>query len=140
MDIPTALTSVSTALGIVSALRNIEKDFDAASFKLHVADLASQLADAKIALLELQDVMQQKDRELARLKDSFAVKETLVHQGGFDFIPDSDGGIHGYAVCPRCLGVDGRIMRLVRGVLDGRRIATCPQCKQNFDSHDAYAG
>jgi hypothetical protein len=50
MDIMTGLSAVAQALNVANWLRGIEKEFDAAEFKIKIADLYSALADAKVAL------------------------------------------------------------------------------------------
>lgn len=50
MDLMTGLSAVSTAFGIVKDLRDVEKGYDEAAFKLKLAELTSALADAKMAL------------------------------------------------------------------------------------------
>ena len=134
MDISVALSSISTALGIAKTLNEIEKDFDKSLFKLQVADLRSALADAKIALADLQEDMAAKDREIDALRNSFDLKATLVKDEGYDFFPDADGAPSGFAVCPRCLAVDGRIIQLVRSA-GGTSSSNCPQCQSAFDLH-----
>jgi hypothetical protein len=47
MDIMTLLSMASHALDGVKKLREIEKDFDAAAYKMQIAELQTALADMK---------------------------------------------------------------------------------------------
>lgn len=50
MDIVGGLAAASQALGIAKALRGIEKDYDAATYRAQIAELIDALTDAKLAL------------------------------------------------------------------------------------------
>jgi hypothetical protein len=62
----TGLSAVTQALNVVNWLRGIEKGYDAAEFKLKIADLYSALADAKLALADAKSEMDSKQAEITR--------------------------------------------------------------------------
>lgn len=137
MDFPTALTSLSQAIAIAKTLADINKDFDASTFKIQIADLTSRLADAKIALVEAQDEARDKDSEIGRLRSQFQVRAQLIEERGHKFRANEEGHATGFAVCPRCEGIDGRLVFLVRGVGEGLT-STCPECRRVFDLRDTH--
>jgi len=65
MDIMTGISAVAQALNIVKSLREVEKGFDAAEFKLKIAELNSTLADAKLA--DAKTEIDSKQAEIAAL-------------------------------------------------------------------------
>lgn len=139
MDIPAALASISTAIEIAKTVSEINKELDTSAYKLQMAELRSALADAKTAVTDIQDNLRERERQIAMLKEAFALKGTLIEQDGFRFFAGDNGDPKGFAVCPRCETVDGRLIQLVRGI----RIppsSTCPQCKTQYDLRGTYAG
>jgi hypothetical protein len=68
MDIMTGLSALTQALNVANWLRGIEKEFDAAEFKMKIADLYSSLAEAK---MDAKTEMDNKQAEIAALLDQF---------------------------------------------------------------------
>ena len=68
MDLAQGLTAASTALSIVKQLRELDAKFDAATFKMAIADLTEALADTKIALSEAKELLAQRDTEMRALR------------------------------------------------------------------------
>jgi hypothetical protein len=85
MDIMTAIAAVSHALDAAKKLREIEKDFDAAAYKLQVAELASTLADAKLALTEIRGEIVAKGAEISRLTGALRFQGECVIRESFQF-------------------------------------------------------
>lgn len=139
VDISTALSSISTALAIAKTLNDINQDFDRSEYKLQIAELRSSLADAKIALSDVQEELAAKERKIAELQANFEIRSTLVERSGFRFFANDEGNPHGWAVCPRCEVVDGRIIRVVRAQSDRGHATECPACKQRYDGRETMA-
>ena len=70
MDWNAALSSLSTALTVTKAIKDIDSAYDKAVYKGQIAELLSSLADVKISVLEAQDELREKDAEIARLNAS----------------------------------------------------------------------
>ncbi len=68
MDIVTGLSTLAQALHVTKELREIDKSFDAATYKAKMADLYMALGDVKIALTDAKSELADKDREIAALK------------------------------------------------------------------------
>ena len=78
MDVMTALAAVSHAIDGVRKLREIERDFDAAAYRLQIADLTSSLADAKLVLTDVQQEIGAQKSEIARLKEALRFQGKTV--------------------------------------------------------------
>lgn len=104
------------------------------------AELYSTLAEAKMALADAKEEAADLEKEIERLKKEFELRGQLK-DNGFGFRRFMvDGKPDGYAVCPRCETVDGRLIQLVRdGSVGQGRGAICPQCKHIYDSREAKA-
>lgn len=137
MDIATGLAAASQAIGITKTLRNIEKDYDVAAFKGQIADLMIALSDAKMALSDARDAIAERDKEVARLKESFAERATLKQGAGdYSYHTDDNGRVIGYPVCPKCETVEGRISTLKQD--KSHWIGTCPACSSTFNPVTYY--
>lgn len=127
MDWTAALGSLSTALGVAKAIKEIDSAYDKAAYKVQIAELMSSLADVKIAVVEGQEELRAKDSEIARLTAALANKSALVDgPGGYKWIDNGNGLRLGYPVCPSCLEADGRqvLLKQSGGVPSGK----CPRC------------
>lgn len=137
MDLVAAFASVNASLDLAKALIGAQQAVDAATYKFQIADLTSNLATVKIALTDVQEEMAAKDRELDRLRAEFAKHGTLVEFGGFRFFADANGQPDGFAVCPRCETVDGRLIQIVRKQTQVGHVANCPECLRDYDGREA---
>ena len=137
MDIVGGIAAASQALGIAKALRGIEKDYDAATYKAQIADLINALTDARIALADAKEVMADRDKEVERLKSNFAVKATLVKaDGDYEFFADEDGNPVGYPTCPTCQPVRGLVVQLKQK--GHSQSAWCPVCSNSFGPVECF--
>jgi hypothetical protein len=133
MDIPVVLTTLSKSLEALKAIRDIEKDFDAASYKAKIAELMNSVADAKIALTDAPDEIAAKENEIARLKEGLKFREehtTIVR--GRRYEKGSNGKPIGMPFCERCDTVDGLLIRIAVTSSNYESVAICPQCKANY--------
>ena len=64
MDWAATLGSLSSALGVVKAIKDIDAAYDKAAYKAQIADLLSTLADVKIAVLDGREELREKDAEI----------------------------------------------------------------------------
>lgn len=131
MDIPGALTGISTALSIVKQLNEIDSRVDEASFKLKIAEATSALAEAKLGLVDAQEALRAKDAELSdlRRKLQFKAEETTSYKGmTYDAV---DGKPVGAPYCPLC-EAQGKYIRLVEYINVSGQPWKCPACKADF--------
>jgi hypothetical protein len=139
MDFITAIASVTKGLEVLKVMRDIDKNFDAASYKGQIAELTAALADAKRDLVDAWDEVASREKEIERLKAAFRLRgENTVVARGLRFEKSSDSSPVGMPYCKRCETMDGILIQLasIRGK-EGYK-AVCPQCKADFGSEHGY--
>jgi hypothetical protein len=137
MDIGPALTSITASVSLVRAVIETSNALDRAELKARMAEVIVSLADAKTALVDAQSEIASKDDEIRRLKDAFARREETVEVNGHRYSKGADGKPDGRAFCPRCLEVDGRLIRVERAG-QVRGAMNCPQCKAAYHHLTEY--
>jgi hypothetical protein len=137
MDIMTALSTATKSLEVVKALRDIDKQIGQAELKARAADLLSNLADLKVALVDARDEIEEKDKEIGRLKATFQLKADAVRSGIFLYDKKADGSPKGQPYCTRCEQIDGVMIKLGQDAgIRGDFI--CPQCKTKYHYVQVY--
>lgn len=139
MDIPTTLTSIATAVGILKQLNEIDAKVDEASFKMKIADISSLLADTKLRLIDAAEELREKDTEIKNLKQLLAFKaEHTVRARGFTYECDEGGTPKGVPFCPAC-EASGTMIKLVHYTTDRGMPWKCPKCKADYQIVPTYA-
>lgn len=136
MNIPEALTIVSKTLELTKGLRDIDHKIEMAELKAKAADIYSAMADLKMALVDARDQIEQKDKEIARLKKAFEFKGKTIEAHDMIY-EERDGHPIGLPFCPRCMTVDGLFIKLTKLAKEGRP-CQCPQCKAMYDRQSEY--
>ncbi|RXH04917.1 hypothetical protein [Bradyrhizobium vignae] len=136
MDIMSALSVGTKALEALKAIKDIEKDFDAATWKAKVAELMSDVADMKMALVEANDKIAELEKRAADLTAQVTFKaENTVYENGFLYEVFQDGDVAEFPFCQHCM-TDGRHVRIARA--PGGASAICPSCKTHFDVRSVW--
>lgn len=138
MPIVEAIAAVSQAIDVAKGLRAVEKGWDAAGYKVKIAELMTALSDARMELVAAREAATDKDAEFERLKATLAGQASLVEaRGGFKYRSDDKGQPAGLPVCPTCEQRDGRMTLTIK---DGSpRKVRCPVCDKRFDGVAIYA-
>lgn len=137
MDFASGLASASQAMALAKALRNIDRNLDAATYRATIAELMEAATDAKIALVEAKESLAGKDAEILRLKDAFVQKAKLgAGPGGYLYEVNDDDAMVGFPFCPRCDQIDGRMVRLVQN--KDIQDAKCPVCSNEYTPVTAF--
>lgn len=131
MDIISGIAAVTSALGIAKTLREVEKSYDEATYKIQISDLIGALTDAKLAMADAKEKMAEQDREITRLKDSFEKQRDLyVGPGDYKFFKNDKGVPSGFPICPRCEAKEGRLVQLKQDNVIIQ--AKCPVCSNIY--------
>ncbi|MCP4494493.1 MAG: hypothetical protein GY820_45420 [Gammaproteobacteria bacterium] len=133
--IATALSSIKTATEIAKYIKDGEKSLEQAEYKLKVAELVGALADAKIEIAGIQDVILEKDREIEKLEGKLVLKQVMVWERPYYWKEENQGRDGPF--CQQCYDNEGKVIRLQGS--DG--VWTCRTCNVTVtDSsyHDPY--
>jgi hypothetical protein len=130
MDIVTAITAGTRALEVLKALQDLNKSYDAATWKGKVAELMSDIADMKFALIEANDKIRdlKEDNEQLSAKIVFKAEKTK-YENGLRYEIYEDGTIAEFPFCQNC-ETNGKFIRITRAL---GNIASCPGCKATYD-------
>lgn len=136
MDIASGIAAATNALGIAKALRDVEKSYDAVTYKQQVVELFDALSDTKLALIEAKEANHQLGDELERLKRTMKRAQSLVEgDGGYQYAKDENDEMDGYPFCPKCLH-GGALSQLKQNVVVDA--AKCPVCDREFKPVTCY--
>jgi hypothetical protein len=131
MDFVTIIATATKSLELVKALKDIDKQIGEAELKARAAELLSNLADLKVALVEAKEEAAAKDGEINKLKAAFQPRSDCVRQYNFLYDKGVDGKPVGQPYCTRCEQIDGVMIKVTYD--EGMRgNAICPQCKAKY--------
>ncbi|MGQ0559350.1 MAG: hypothetical protein ACT4OE_07170 [Sphingosinicella sp.] len=112
MDLITGLAAATNGIAIAKALRQVDKNMDAATYKTQIAGLIETLTDARLALVEAKQTIAERDQEIKRLKEVDRESAKLIEgDGNYRYFPNSKGERSGFPICPRCENLDSRLVR-----------------------------
>lgn len=138
MDIMSALTLGTKTLEALKAIKDIEKNFDAATWKAKVAELMSDVADMKMALVEANDKITELEKRASELTTQLTFKaERTAYKNGFLYEVFQDGTTAEFPFCQNCTTA-GKYVRIARA--PGGGSAICPSCKTHFDIRSVWHG
>jgi hypothetical protein len=113
VDFATVMTLGTNAVKIAKDLWDADKQYDAATIKLKVAELTGNITDLKTGLAEARDALVEKDAEIGRLKSFLKKREAMVEIQGYPYSADEAGNPQGAPFCPVCQEKDQLHFRLV---------------------------
>ncbi len=87
--ITAALSSLKAATEIAKIIKDSGYTLEKAEIKLKIADMLGSLADTKINLAELQDLLLRKDKMIKELESRLELKEKLKWESPYYWL-DSD--------------------------------------------------
>ncbi|PAQ00761.1 hypothetical protein LRP31_07435 [Mesorhizobium mediterraneum] len=138
MDIPGTIAAVGSALSIVKEIRAIDTQIDQATLKLKIAELTSALADAKLGLVDVAQLLHEKAAQITKLTALVKYRaENLVDQNGFRY-EAKDGKAFGPPYCPVC-EAKGIFLKLAQNRALPGIPYVCPSCKANYGPTGIYA-
>ncbi|WP_018233694.1 hypothetical protein [Thioalkalivibrio thiocyanodenitrificans] len=122
------VASVQNALDILGKLRTLAKKIENAEFSMLLADLSSELADAKLEVSELKTKLASANEEkhkLAALLASRASGKPTLHEGVYQF--EGEEGLF----CTACFDTQEKKVRVtaLTGPFKTFGKWECPSCK-----------
>lgn len=130
-SIVSALSGIKAATDIAKLIKDAGVTLEAADHKLQIAELVGALADSKMALVEIQDLLRDKDDQINSLKDSLKTKLTLIRHNDAYYEKDEHGKASGSPYCSPCFEKHNIIVHINQNPLK-RQTSICPSCKNTF--------
>jgi len=137
MELTAALGSINAALNIAKAMRAIEKGYDAALLKAQIVDLMGAVSEAKMGLLEAQEAIQAKERQIKALEEKLKANDDLVEFEGHKYAKSEDGKPKGAPFCDACLAKDGTQIRPNNLLHEHWQ---CPRCQALYSDLRKFPG
>jgi hypothetical protein len=110
--IGTLLTSVKTATDIAAAIKQSATSLAEAETKFKLAELIGALADTKLHIADIQQLLLAKDDEIRDLRQKLELKEKVKWVRPFYWVEDGDGRDGPF--CPQCYDSEHKLIRLQR--------------------------
>jgi len=126
------LGSIKHATEIARLIKDSKLSLSDAENRLKFADMLDALADSKIHISELKELIEKKDKEITELRKSLALGEELKFSGKFY---EQKGDPTPF--CPRCWEKDKIAIHLApETTRDWAYWRSCPQCKAEYRIRD----
>jgi hypothetical protein len=127
--ISSTLASIKTATEIAKLLKDADFSLEKAEFKLKLADLVGALADAKLQIVSVQDVVAEKDKTIKELEQQLDLKGKMKYERPFYWKQDDDQKDGPF--CQKCYDSNNKLIRLQKR---GRQDQwDCLECGKDFE-------
>lgn len=130
-SIVAALGGIKTATDIAKLIKDAGLSLESADHKLQIAELVGALADAKIALVEVQDTLREKDEKIESLNQALKTKLSLIRHRDSYYEKDENGEAIGSPYCSLCLEKHNLAVHINQEP-NHRNTSVCPSCKSIF--------
>lgn len=127
-DVVTAVGSIKSAIDIAKVLKDGADTLNKAEVKLQLAELISSLADAKMQMAEVQELLLESNKEKKDLLDKLNQKAKVIYEKPSYFKINDDNSKDG-PYCQNCYDAKEKLIRLQGGNDD---FWTCNQCEKNY--------
>jgi hypothetical protein len=112
-SIGAALSSIKTAADLAKILKDSNSSLGQAEVNFKLADLVGALADAKMDIASIKELLIEKEQEILELKKSLETKGNIKWEKPYYFLQTSDSKEGPY--CQTCYDNDKKLIRLQGG-------------------------
>lgn len=131
--ITTVLTSLKAATDIAKFIGESDASLEKAELKMKVADLMTTLADARIQAVGIQDLLAEKDAEIARLSEAMETRSKVVRMWDGIYSADETGQATGLPHCLSCWTERHKLRPLITDPKD-RHTHVCTSCGHKYQT------
>ena len=124
IEVTAALASIKTATEIAKMIREGGLTLKDAEAKMRLAELVGALADARLAMADVQESLLDRDVQIRALEEKLALRGKMVFEQPLYYLVD--GSLREGPYCQPCYDSDGKLVRL-QGTGDGYWL--CQVCK-----------
>ncbi len=123
--------SLKSAFELAKAIKNSYESYDKAEIKNQMADLLFKLADTKIELAEIQELLIAKDNKIRELEATLHIKKNVKFERPFYYLIENDQKDGPY--CQTCYDSNIQLIRLQTGY---NNYWSCLNCGNSFIRDD----
>ena len=122
-EIASILTSVKAATDIAKLLQQSNLSLEKAETKLKLAELISALADTKIQVADIRELLLQKDEEIRRMQDELKLQGDIIYDKPYYWVKAAEGKDGPF--CQLCYDEGQKLIRLQSNIQGFWRCASC---------------
>ena len=126
--ISSTLASIKTATEIAKLLKDADLSLEKAELKLKLADLIGALADAKLEVVRVQEIVTEKDKTIKELEQQLDSKAKPTFERPFYWMNEEDEKDGPF--CQKCYDSNKKLIRLQKR--GNRDEWDCLECKEYF--------
>ena len=131
LQITSVIVGIKNSLEIAKLIYDSGASLEKAETKMKLAELISALADAKIGMASIQEVVSEKDAEIKRLKSEIETRKNMVWEPPYYFVETETGKDGPY--CQKCYDSSKKLIRLQSAGSKGYWV--CNECDSRcYDS------
>ena len=120
-------SSIKAASDIAKIVRESGLTLEQAEYKLKLAELVEKLADAKMEIASVQDVIDEKDQRIKQLEQEAEIRGQLTYESPYYWLQHE--GRRDGPFCQQCYDSEKKLMRLTGY---GNGYWDCKTCKSNY--------
>lgn len=128
-------TSVKTAIDIAKLIKESGTSLEKAEVKLQIAELIGALADVKIELVEVQEIITEREARIAELEESLETKAKIEKHHDAYYRLNEQGQPEGDPCCLHCWESKGKLRSLSHIT---KQNTSCPECKTTYAANKTY--
>jgi hypothetical protein len=134
-QIGTALGALNSAITIGKAVLDSKGAVERATLNLQVAELTGAVAEAKIALVEIEERVREKDKEIERLNEALENRNKVAKVNDAFYDLDDQGRPTGEPYCMSCYETRKKLVHLARTGPRTHDPKMCPTCKTSYSGY-----
>lgn len=109
-SIGAALSSIKTAADLAKIIKDSSSSLEQAEVKFKLAELVSALAEAKMDIASIKELILEKENEISVLKGLLEIKKKVMWEKPFYFLVEDD--VKDGPYCPTCYDNHKKMIRL----------------------------
>lgn len=124
-----AMAGIRNAIEIARVIKESKDSLKEAEVNSKIADLVSELAETKLQIVSIREIISEKDAEILELRNQIEIKKNLVWERPYYYIVLDNGEKDG-PYCQKCQDGDGKLIRLQSSRREG--FWKCSVCTNQF--------
>lgn len=128
LQVTSVIVGIKNAIDIAKLIKDSGASLEKAEIKLKMAELISALADAKIGMVSIQEIVSEKDSEIKRLKSELDTRGNMIWESPYYFLKTEEGKDGPY--CQKCYDSDHKLIRLQMPRAQGYWL--CKECSSDY--------